>query len=122
MDHITVSNSEIGALFQGLPEMQLQNVTLENSVIESKSGITIADCDGITFKNVQIKNTKQPALNIYNCNELVFEGLNLENSQKDNQVIVKGSKTGSVKFMDSSVQPSSIMVSQEVEANSVMVE
>ncbi len=122
MDHITVSNSEIGALFQGLPEMQLQNVTLENSVIEAKTGITMADSKGITFKNVLIKNAIQPAMNIYNCNELVFEGLNLENTQTDNQVIVKGGKTGSVKFMDSNIQPSSIMVSLEVPANSVVVD
>jgi len=122
MDHITIGNSETGALFQGLPEMQLQNVTLENSAIEAKNGITMADCEGITFKNVLIKNARQPALTIYNSQKLIFSGLNLVNSQGDNRVNVRGSKTGSVKFIDSNIQPSAIMVSLEVEPNSVTVD
>ncbi|MDZ7607184.1 MAG: glycoside hydrolase family 28 protein [Cyclobacteriaceae bacterium] len=122
MDRITVSNSETGALFQGLPEMQLQNVTLENSVIEAKYGISMADSEGITFKNVLIKTSVEPSLSIYNCQKLRFEGLNLVNTHSENLVNVKGTKTGSVKFIDSNIQPSTIMVSLEVEANAVTVD
>lgn len=66
MNNIRVTGSEKAAFFMGLPEMNLKNVNLENSVLQAKSGITAIDADGLTLKNVQVLSSEDAALTIYN--------------------------------------------------------
>ncbi len=50
------------ALFQGLPEMKLSQVSLTNAIIEAKSGITCLDTDQIILTNVTIKPPEHPTI------------------------------------------------------------
>lgn len=71
MVNIYCNGANRAAIFQGLPEMKLENILLENSVIVSKTGIEYKD-----VSNVRIKNTK---IYINNRTEEIFENVDLSN-------------------------------------------
>ncbi|HEX9600286.1 MAG TPA: glycoside hydrolase family 28 protein, partial [Mariniflexile sp.] len=81
MKNINVADSETAALFMGLPEMNVKNITIENSVFETKKGITLIDVDGILLKNVKIKASNDHALTIYNGKNIKTGNLNFNESK-----------------------------------------
>ena len=108
MRNITVAGAEEAVALQGLPEMNLKNVKIENSMLKATKGITAVDTDGIELKNVKVITEKGPALTIYNSKNIVVEGLKYKEGQE--QVVrVLGPLTKNVKleskdFKDASKQ------------------
>jgi len=81
MKNITVSGADEAVALQGLPEMNLQNVRLENSYLKARKGISAVDASGIELKNVKVLTEQGPALTIYNSKNVKVEGLSFGNSQ-----------------------------------------
>jgi polygalacturonase len=77
MKNITVAGSNIAARFQGLPEMNLQNVTLEDATFETREGITLIDADGISLKNIALRHREGPGLIFYNTKNTAVKGLKM---------------------------------------------
>ncbi|MCB0635389.1 MAG: right-handed parallel beta-helix repeat-containing protein [Lewinella sp.] len=77
MRNIRVTNSHIAAQFQGLPEMNLQNVTLQNATFKTERGITLIDCDGITLRNVRLEQAEGPGLTLYNSKNIQVQNMDL---------------------------------------------
>lgn len=82
MKNINVTGSETAAFMQGLPEMKLKNINLENATFQAKNGITLIDADGITFKNVKVMHDKGSAMTVYNGTNLKLDEVNLKESEK----------------------------------------
>ena len=101
MKNITVTGSKTAAFFQGLPEISLKNVSLENAVLEAEKGITMIDSDEIKLKNVTILTEEGPALIIYNSKNVDVNGLAFKNSQEP-VVRVLGKKSDNIKLDKSS--------------------
>lgn len=97
LKNITATGSNTAAMFQGLPEMNLSNVSLENAVLETKNGITMIDADGITLKNVQVLAQNGPILTIYNSKNVAVSGLAYDDSAGE-VVRLLGEKTEKVTF------------------------
>jgi polygalacturonase len=112
----------VAGYFQGLPEMNIKNINMENVSIEAKKGISMIDTDGITFKNVTIDVSKGVPLTLYNTCNAEISGL--KTTTADTQSIrVMGVKTKNIKlvksdFANSDVQ---IMVSKEVSKKEVKI-
>lgn len=70
MKNIRAVASGTAAKFQGLPEMNLQNVTLENAYFETQNGIIAMDTDGLILKNVEVIPAKGTALTLYNSKQI----------------------------------------------------
>lgn len=81
MRNITVTGSHTAALFQGLPEMNLKNVKLENAVLETKKGITMINADGIELDNVTVLAEDGPTITVYNSKNVDISGLVYQESQ-----------------------------------------
>ena len=105
MRDIRVTQSETAAQFQGLPEMNLQNVTLEDASFDTRKGITVIDGDGLSFKNIRLHQAEGPAFTFYNSkNAEVSEVEFAQQSEQwvrvlgplsaDIRLEAKGSKTG----------------------------
>jgi polygalacturonase len=77
MKNIRVAQSHTAAIFQGLPEMNLQNITLENATFDTREGITLSDSDGIALRNVTLRNQAGPGLTIYNSRNSKIENMTL---------------------------------------------
>lgn len=81
MKNIRVTDSEISASFMGLPEMQLENVVLEDAILQAKKGITAIDADGLQLINVKVISEDTP-LTIYNSQNVTVENFAFEENGK----------------------------------------
>ncbi|NDV47095.1 glycoside hydrolase family 28 protein [Paludibacter sp. 221] len=71
-----VSNGSNRAMyFNGLPEMKVKNIVIENSIFKSKQGAVINHTDGVILKNVQIDRSKGNMVSISNVDNAVFENV-----------------------------------------------
>ena len=55
--------------FNGLPEMNIENVKLTNSIFTARQGGLLSESKGIKFDNVNITATEGPALKINNVTD-----------------------------------------------------
>jgi len=78
---------------QGLPEMELQNVTMENLTMEAEHGLFCMDVDSVTIKNLKLKTIKFPAASFYNSKNVSISGLRLSSSDEP-LITVEGKRTG----------------------------
>jgi len=120
MKNITATSSGIAAFFQGLPEMPLLNVTLEDAILDAEKGITLIDAEGIEFKNVKLKIREKVPLTIYNSTDVTFNSIILNNDPSQNMIRVIGRKTKNIRFTNSSISADQLKKSTEVSADAVI--
>lgn len=122
MKNITVTSSGTAAFFQGLPEMKLQNITLENAVLEAEKGITLIDADGIILKNVKLIHEKESGMVIYNSANIELNKFIIENDEILPLVRLLGKETKAIRVIDSAVKLKEVYVAQEVAADALVIE
>jgi len=117
MKNINVAGADKALVLQGLPEMNLQNVSLENAVLKAKQGISAVAADGITLKNVKVIPEKGPAITVYNSKNISIKGLTyIENKAPVVQVL--GPKTQNVKLAKEDFKNAAIQVAKGKDLNS----
>ena len=62
-------NARRAMFFNGLPEMNITNINVENATISSKYGATLSESTGVNFKNVQIIPEEGQALTLNNVKD-----------------------------------------------------
>ncbi|ERM82757.1 hypothetical protein P872_04365 [Rhodonellum psychrophilum GCM71 = DSM 17998] len=123
MKNINVTGSGQPANFQGLPEMNLQNVRLENSFFEAKKGIIVVDTDGLELVNVKVISPMDAALTLYNSKNIAVKGfLFAENGETPIRVL--GEKSGNITFQkaDFKAAGSQFFHAPELPKNAVKIE
>lgn len=75
---------------QGLPEMPIECITMENINIQAKKGILLMDAAAILIKDISIKPQEDNVLIFDNCQNIIIE--NLVKTDKKVQIIGEGSK------------------------------
>ena len=69
-----------GIFLQGLPEMNLENVQLENIKMEADYGLTCSDATGVKIKNLTLITKKSPVVDLKNSKDVVIEDLNTQSA------------------------------------------
>lgn len=64
--NITSRNARRAMLFNGIPEMKISNINVENVTISATFGAEIAESEGIILKNIHIIPKQGPALDLKN--------------------------------------------------------
>ena len=64
--NIVSRNARRAMFFNGLPEMNITNINVENAIISAQYGAVISESDGIKFKNIQIIPQTGAALTLQN--------------------------------------------------------
>lgn len=64
--NIVSRNARRALFFNGLPEMNITNINVENAIITSEYGAFLSESDGIKFKNIQIYPKTGAALTLQN--------------------------------------------------------
>lgn len=104
--NLTSRNARRAMYFNGLPEMNITNINLENTTITATYGGELSESDGITFKNVKIIAKEGPALILNNVRNLDATGLKYPNSLKE-VVKITGKFTENIK-LPKSLKPENI--------------
>ncbi len=71
--NVTCKGAGQAVFLQGLPEMNLKNIRLENVIIDATKGLECIDSDGIQLTNVRIKADKGPAMYFKNGRNVQIE-------------------------------------------------
>ena len=119
MKNKKATGSQQAAFFMGLPEMSLQNVSLENSIFETKKGIVAIDVDGLKLSNVEIIATNDNALTIYNGKNLKVNKLTFEKSKLPIKVLGKKSENIEFNKKDFSNIEAQIIKGKELPENAI---
>jgi len=93
--NVRALNVGIAAFLQGLPEMKLRNVTLENAYFESNKGIQITDADNINFNNVTVLSQQQNAIDLRNASNVNFGDIDIG---KEHHVSIQGEESNDIVF------------------------
>ena len=115
--NINAVNSYEAITINGLAEMNIKNIVIEDSQFDTKKALTIVDADGITLKNVKLKYSEGTGAVVYNSKNVDLSTLQLESSQKPT-IKVLGSKTSAVK-LPKDVNGEQLQISKEVAKNAV---
>lgn len=122
--NITAVGSGVAGYFQGLPEMNLKNINLENVSLEAEKGISAIDVDGMHFKNVSVSVKKGAPLILYNGKNVSIAGLSGKSETSTTEVVkVLGSKSEGIRlnksdFTDSKRQ---VNIGNEVDRKEVIL-
>ena len=74
--NVFVNGAEKGIFFRGLPEMNIQDITIEKVTIQAKKGIDIIEASNITLKDITIFSKETtPVVHIENAQNIFFENL-----------------------------------------------
>jgi polygalacturonase len=105
--------------FQGLPEMNLKNIVIENCFLEGKKGLSVVDADGVSFKNVTISAKKGYPLTMLNVKNFKGEGLQLSSESEEKSVLILGAKTSAVSFTNNPFSQEKVKLGIEVNKKTV---
>ena len=73
--NIHSNGSNRAMLFNGLPEMKVQNVHVENSVFKSKQGAVINRTNGLIMKNIKIESDNGEFMTLHDVDNASLENL-----------------------------------------------
>jgi len=94
--NIVSRNARRAMYFNGLPEMNISNINIENTYISSTFGAELSELDGISFKGIHIVPQTGPALILQNVKN--FELIDFYYPDTIQEVIKIGGKSINIKL------------------------
>jgi len=91
-----------GIFLQGLPEMNLENIVLENIQMEADFGMICTDAKNVKIKNLTLKTKKTPVIELRNSADVTIDGLVAKNDALP-LMRVSGSRTGNTVLKNAGV-------------------
>lgn len=110
---ITCDGARRAIFFNGLPEMNIQDITLKNVTITSQFGADIRESDRIALKNVRILNTEGPALILKNSRNIDIKGFSSNNNMKC-VLQVEGENSINIRVKSSSIGKENTIIQKNV--------
>jgi len=92
---ITCVNADRAMYFNGLPEMNIKNINVENATITSNRGAELAESDGIIFTNIKIVNQSGAALMLKNVKNFKLSDFEFPDSLKE-VILIRGDRTKNI--------------------------
>jgi hypothetical protein len=119
--NLTCKGASQAVLLQGLPELNMENIVLENIDIEADNGVILMDAKGITIKGMRLISKKMPAFFLLNSQNVDIERLNLPQSQNP-KIEIKGKKTKNItiRLIESGSEKSAV-IGHEVDSSTVRI-
>ena len=119
--NLTCKGANQAILLQGLPEMNLENIILENIDIEADNGLLCIDADSITIKGMRLITKNIPSLSFINSRNVVIDKLDVPNS-KNPYIDIKGDKSKYITIRTiNSGEKGNAIVGNEVDAGTIKI-
>jgi polygalacturonase len=100
--NITCRGAAGAVLLQGLPEMPIREIELENVLISADAGLICADAEQIKLTNVKILPEKSPVFSFYDSRDVMMH--NIGGSESDDVLIkLQGEKTQDIHLRGSNI-------------------
>jgi len=93
--NITCRGAHQAIYLRGLPEMNLQNIYLENINMTAKNGFTGIDVDGVKVLGLKLESDQSPSIALHNGKNIEIEGLEIINGS-EGDILISGEKTRQV--------------------------
>ncbi|MDQ1296249.1 MAG: hypothetical protein QG611_227 [Bacteroidota bacterium] len=108
--NITCKGASQALFLQGLPEQNLEDITLENIYIESDNGFACIDADVISVKGIRLIVKESPSLYFLNSQNVDIENLNVPESN-DPVIVVRGerSKLITIRSVNSGIEKRAVI-------------
>jgi hypothetical protein len=95
--NIYCRGAEQAVLLQGLPEMTLSKLIIDNLIISAKKGLVCVDTEDLVLKNIHIATEKGPVIACYNSKKIEID--NIYKPDIDGPLVtINGNKTGKIKI------------------------
>ncbi|HUW92451.1 MAG TPA: glycosyl hydrolase family 28 protein [Bacteroidales bacterium] len=95
--NLTCKGAMQGIYLQGLPELNLENIYLEDIDIEAENGMACIDADGVEIRGLRLTTKKSPVLRFVNSKNVDIQGLNVL-GKTGNYIEVDGKKSGNIRI------------------------
>lgn len=115
--NVTCKGALQGIFLQGLPEMNLENVHLEDIMMEADKGLTCTDASGVVIKDLHLITKEIPAVEFFNSRGVEAENLQLK-STGNNVITVNGSRTKAIVLKGTGLRES-VTIGDEVDQREV---
>ena len=93
---VTCRGALEGIYLQGLPELNLENVLLENIDIEADNGLACIDADGVKIKGLRLITKNSPALRFVNSKNVDIQELDVP-GKTGNYIDVRGAASKNIR-------------------------
>ncbi len=100
--NIICRGAQAAMLVQGLPEMPVKGLVLENIDISAETGIVCNYGENIRLKNFKLQVKKGNPVSVYNSKKLVLDGCPATGSQ-EKYAKIRGSQTAEIEIINSGV-------------------
>ncbi|MFT3752397.1 MAG: glycoside hydrolase family 28 protein [Paludibacter sp.] len=111
-------NARRAMFFNGLPEMNISNINLENAIISAQFGAELVEVDGVKFTHVNIIPKQGPAVNLKNVKNFSATGLEYP-KELEQPVSISGKKTKNILLPFEKKDKSLILLSGKADSNEV---
>ncbi|WP_372772674.1 glycoside hydrolase family 28 protein [Mangrovibacterium sp.] len=95
---ITLKGAQQAIFLQGLPEMNLESVELENMILEAKSGLTAFDVNGLKISNISLTTDDNRALKLFNCKNVEVEDIDY-NFNSPEAILIEGAESENISIL-----------------------
>ena len=99
---IACRNAYRAMYFNGLPEMNITNINIENCSITSKYGAELREADGINLQNVYVEADNGPALTLWNVKNMNIDGFET-NANRAQGLLVKGVRNEAIEIASKTI-------------------
>jgi polygalacturonase len=119
--NVTCKGASRALYLQGLPELNLENIILENIDIEADNGLACIDVNGISIKGMRLITKNLPALRFMNSMNVEIEKLDIANT-RDSGIDIQGEKSKNITIR--SINPmgaNRALIGDKVDAKSIKI-
>ncbi|WP_245584844.1 glycoside hydrolase family 28 protein [Pedobacter glucosidilyticus] len=101
--NVVCIGAEKGIFMRGIPEMNIQNINLEDVTIKSKIGIELIEATNINLKNIHlVSDVTNPLILVENSKQINISGLKSD-TEIQNLITLSGDRTEAVSLAGPSV-------------------
>ena len=97
--NVTCHGANKAMLFHGIPEMNIQNVRIEDTTITAQYGAELCESENIHFKNVRFNIEKGAALTLDNVKDFFATGFSYQ-TDEEKPIAIKGDHSKNIKILD----------------------
>ncbi|WP_372947221.1 glycoside hydrolase family 28 protein [Mariniphaga sp.] len=98
MKNIVVKGAQQAVVLQGLPEMNLENVTMTDMLLEADNGFSIVDADNVKIEGVELITKNKTAVEFYNSKNVEIRGLKYP-FKEEKSIIINGDSSRNIKLL-----------------------